>query len=124
MVSVLAFYLTIRVQIPLKPTVFSVKFVFEKNENKQTEAGVGPIFKNTILKVLEPVKIWIILSHIVWKALKKLVRYWKDHKCLFYWNTPTFSQSKKESDWETTISCVGSFEKLGCFKYVYFCETG
>ena len=61
----LAFYLTIRVQIPLKPTVFSVKFVFEKNENKQTEAGVGPIFKNTILKVLEPVKIWIILSHIV-----------------------------------------------------------
>ena len=29
---------TIRVRIPLTPTVFSVKFVFEKNENKQKEA--------------------------------------------------------------------------------------
>ena len=34
----------IRVQIPLKPTVFSVTFVFEKNENKQKEVGVGPFF--------------------------------------------------------------------------------
>ena len=33
---------TIRIQIPLKTTVFSVKFVFEKNENKQKEAGLGP----------------------------------------------------------------------------------
>ena len=33
-VSVVAFYPTIRVRIPLKPTVYSVKFVFEKNENK------------------------------------------------------------------------------------------
>ena len=37
---------TIRVRIPLTPTVFSVKFVFEKNENKQKEAGVGPFLKN------------------------------------------------------------------------------
>ena len=36
---------TIRVQIPLKPTVMSVKFVFVKNENKQKEAGVGPFLK-------------------------------------------------------------------------------
>ena len=33
------------VQIPLKPTAFSVKFVFETNENKQKEVGVGPFFK-------------------------------------------------------------------------------
>ena len=39
--------LTIRVHIPPTPTVFSVKFVFEKNENKQKEVGVGP-FKNNI----------------------------------------------------------------------------
>ena len=32
--------LTIRVQIPMKSTVFPVKFVFEKNENKQKDAGV------------------------------------------------------------------------------------
>ena len=35
---------TFRIQIPLKPTVFSVKFMFE-NENKQKEAGVGRIKK-------------------------------------------------------------------------------
>ena len=35
---------TIQVQIPLKPTVYSVKFVFEWNKNKQNEAGVvGPL---------------------------------------------------------------------------------
>ena len=32
----------IRVRIPLKPTVFSVKIAFENNENKQEEAGVEP----------------------------------------------------------------------------------
>ena len=35
---------TIQVRIPLKPTVFSVKFLFEKKENKQKEAGFGPFF--------------------------------------------------------------------------------
>ena len=40
---------TIRVQILLKPTGFSVKFVFEKNENKQKEAGVGPFLKNNFV---------------------------------------------------------------------------
>ena len=34
---------TIRVRIPLMSTVFFVKFVFEKNENKQKEAGVGQL---------------------------------------------------------------------------------
>ena len=34
----------------LTPTVFSVKFVFEKNENKQKEAGVGPFFKNNFVR--------------------------------------------------------------------------
>ena len=36
---------TIQVRILLKPTVFSAKFVFEKNENKQKEAEVGPVKK-------------------------------------------------------------------------------
>ena len=35
---------TIRVWIPLKPTILSVKFVFEKNTNKQKEAAVDPFF--------------------------------------------------------------------------------
>ena len=39
---------TIRFRIPLKPTVFSVKFVVEKNENKQKEAGVGPFLKRVV----------------------------------------------------------------------------
>ena len=39
---------TIVVQIPLTPTVFSIKFMFEKTENKQKEAGVSPFFKNIV----------------------------------------------------------------------------
>ena len=35
----------IRVLIPLKPTVFSVKFVFGETKNKQREAGVAPFKK-------------------------------------------------------------------------------
>ena len=42
-VSVLAFYPTIRVRIPLKPKVFSVQFVFEKNESHQKEGGDGKL---------------------------------------------------------------------------------
>ena len=37
--------LTIRVWIPLKLKDFFCKFVFEKNENKQKEAVVGPFFE-------------------------------------------------------------------------------
>ena len=33
---------TIDVQIPLKLTIFSIKFVFEKSANKQKEAENGP----------------------------------------------------------------------------------
>ena len=36
---------TFRVRILPKPTVFSVKFVFENNENKQKDAVVGPFKK-------------------------------------------------------------------------------
>ena len=32
---------TIQVRIPLMPSVFSVKFVLEKDENKQKEAGLA-----------------------------------------------------------------------------------
>ena len=34
----------IRVRIPLTPSVFSLKFVFEKIDNEQKEAGVCPFF--------------------------------------------------------------------------------
>ena len=41
---------TIQARIPLKPTVFSVKFVFEKNENKQKKRpGLAHFFKNILL---------------------------------------------------------------------------
>ena len=36
---------TMRVRILLKPTFFLQRFVFEKNENKQKEARVGPLKK-------------------------------------------------------------------------------
>ena len=41
-VSVIAFYSD---DPGSTPAVLSVKFVFEKNENKQKEAGLGPFFK-------------------------------------------------------------------------------
>ena len=44
-VSVLAFSPTIRVRMPLTPTVFSIKFVLEKNENKHKTGRGMPIFK-------------------------------------------------------------------------------
>ena len=34
----------IPVRIPLTPKVFSLQFVFEKNENKQKEAALGQFF--------------------------------------------------------------------------------
>ena len=46
-VSMHPFYPTIRVWIPLTPTVLSVKFVFKKR-NKQKDAGIGQFFKKTI----------------------------------------------------------------------------
>ena len=45
---------TMRVRIPLKSTVLPVKFVFEKNENKQKVAGVGPFLKKEKTKWVEP----------------------------------------------------------------------
>ena len=43
-VSMLDFYSDDPSSNPLKPTVFSVKFVLEKTENKQKEAMVCPFF--------------------------------------------------------------------------------
>ena len=43
-VSMLDFYSDDPSSNPLKPTVFSVKFVLEKTENKQKEAVVCPFF--------------------------------------------------------------------------------
>ena len=43
----------IRVRILLKPTVFTVKFVFEMNESKQKEAGVGPFKKHNLFGAVE-----------------------------------------------------------------------
>ena len=44
-VRVLAFYSDDLSLNPAEAYTFSVKFVFEKNENKQKEAGVGPFKK-------------------------------------------------------------------------------
>ena len=46
MVSVLAFYSDDPSSNPAETCSFSVKFVFEKNENKQKGAGVGPFQKS------------------------------------------------------------------------------
>ena len=43
MVSVLALYSDDPSSNPAKTYAFSLKFVFEKNENKKKEAGVGPL---------------------------------------------------------------------------------
>ena len=45
MVSVLAFYSDDPSSIPAEVYNFFCKIVVENNENKQKEAGVGPIFK-------------------------------------------------------------------------------
>ena len=45
-VSVLAFYSDDPSSNPAETCSFSVKFVFEKNENKQKGAGVGPFQKS------------------------------------------------------------------------------
>ena len=44
MVSVIAFYSDESSLNPTDAYIFSVKFVFEKYENKQKEAGVCPVF--------------------------------------------------------------------------------
>ena len=43
--------LTMRVQMPLVPAVFSIKFVFEQNENNQKEAGVGSFFIKKSIRI-------------------------------------------------------------------------
>ena len=44
--------LTFRVRFPPKPTVYSVKFVFDKNRNEQKGAGVG-LTEKKFLQTLE-----------------------------------------------------------------------
>ena len=44
---------TIRVRIPPKANFFSVKVVFEKNENKQKEDVFGPFFKKLLWQFLK-----------------------------------------------------------------------
>ena len=49
-VSVLAYYSDDPCSSPIEAYSFSVKFVFEKNKNKQEEAGVGThFFKKTMI---------------------------------------------------------------------------
>ena len=43
-VSMLSFYSDVQCSNPADIYSFSVKFVFEKNKNKQKEAGVGSFF--------------------------------------------------------------------------------
>ena len=44
-VSMLSFYSDDPSSNPVKPTVISVKFVFDKSENNPKEAGTGPFKK-------------------------------------------------------------------------------
>ena len=46
MVSVLAFFSDDLSSNPAEADSFSVNFVFEKNENKQNDAGNGPLKNN------------------------------------------------------------------------------
>ena len=59
----------ILVRIVLKLTVFSVKFVFEKNENKLKEAGVGPFWKMVTLR--HPKMIEIYFSAVSNKGFRR-----------------------------------------------------
>ena len=78
---------TIRVRIPLTSTVFSAKFVFEKNENKQKEAGVGPFLKtNTVL--INRVSLFVSSS-----ILKK-----QDSSDLLRWSNPSHETSHKKTE--------------------------
>ena len=62
---------TIWVRILVTPTVFSVKFVFEKNENKQKEAGVGPFKKLD----RTPLFAWAVLTQAKSASIKS--RKWR-----------------------------------------------
>ena len=55
MVSVLTFYSDDPSSNPAETYSFSIKFVLEKNENKQKEAVVGPFFKENVIKRLPKV---------------------------------------------------------------------
>ena len=70
MVSVLAFYPDDPSFNPAEAYSFSVKFVFEKNENKQKEVAVGPFFKEKLM-VLRVVVKAKYTSH--WQFLRKLL---------------------------------------------------
>ena len=48
MVNALAFYSQDPSSNPAETYSFSIKFVLEKNENKQKEAVVGPFFKENV----------------------------------------------------------------------------
>ena len=52
-VSVFAFYSDDPSSNPADVYSFSVKFVFEKNENKQKEAGLAHFLRIIVLKVFE-----------------------------------------------------------------------
>ena len=62
MVSVLAFYSDDPSSIPAEVYNFFCKIVVEKNENKQKEAGVGPIFKKKIIQ--KPNKVQNLSKHL------------------------------------------------------------
>ena len=60
MVSVLAFYSDDISLNPAEAYSFSVKLVFENNENKPKEAGAGP-FKKTLFKKIG--KLCVVYKH-------------------------------------------------------------
>ena len=72
MVSMLAFYSDNLSSNPADAYSFSVEFVFEKNENKQKEAGDGTFIKpfgTPKLTVLDPLPFWVLSKNQLNKSL-------------------------------------------------------
>ena len=63
---------TIRVRIPLKPTVFSVKFVFERNKNKQKRWPGFPHLKKHLLYYY----IVMLRYHIIYRMMKLSISFY------------------------------------------------
>ena len=71
--------LTFRVRFPPKPTVYSVKFVFDKNRNEQKGAGVG-LTEKKFLQTLE-LSFFLSFSSRICKGLRMQVLVF----CTMFW---------------------------------------
>ena len=114
--------LTIRVRILLTPTVFSVKFVFEKNEKKQKRGRGWPIFKK---KVFCCPKFLLILSFcfITHKGLEHFLRLasWDPTMDDGLYSSPVLTYTSQFLTVTNIITCT-FFKKMGQPRplFVYF----